>query len=360
MSSEPINQNSIGLLVVDQISAMLAYWDRNLVCRFANSAYRDWFGKTKEEMIDKMTIRELLGELYVLNEPYILGALKGIPQTFEREIKTPSGELRYSLANYYPNIINGEVLGFYVHVADITSTKLLEIELTKSNKVIKEQNERLLSFANIVSHNLKSYANNLKSILDLFLKANSPAEKDIMLNFLKGISNGFTTTINHLSQIVDIQNQSGLNLQHIKLYDLIKHSMEILNFEIEESQAVILNNVPQEVIILANPAYTESIILNLLTNAIKYRHPLRHPEIKLMAMVRNNGLEFRVADNGLGINLKKYKNDIFGMYKTFHGNSDAKGIGLYITKLQVEGMGGKIEIESEENVGSTFIITFNQ
>ena len=162
MPSEKSNLESIGLLVADHVSAMLAYWDKDLICRFANAAYRDWFGKTREEMVGKITIKELLGPIYNQNLPYILGALEGKPQTFEREIPIPTGGVRHSIANYFPDVVNGEVRGFFVHVADITHLKLLERELTKSNEIISEQNKRLLNFANIVSHNLKSYAGNHK------------------------------------------------------------------------------------------------------------------------------------------------------------------------------------------------------
>jgi PAS domain S-box-containing protein len=133
---------------------MLAYWDKDLICRFANTAYMDWFGKRKEDMIGKITIKELLGPLYVPNKPYIDKVLQGEPQTFERDNRTPSGSVRSSLANYFPHTVNGEVLGFVVHVADISIVKSLENELIRSNKIISDQNKRLLNFANVVSHNL--------------------------------------------------------------------------------------------------------------------------------------------------------------------------------------------------------------
>ena len=101
--------NNIGLLVTDRVEAMLAYWDLNLVCKFANNAYMDWFGKSREEMVDKMTLEELLGPLYQKNLPYIREALKGNTQHFEREIKTPTGEVRHSFASYYPDFHNGRV-----------------------------------------------------------------------------------------------------------------------------------------------------------------------------------------------------------------------------------------------------------
>ena len=131
------NSNELGTLVANHISAMLAYWDKDQVCRFANNAYSEWFGKSSAEMMDKITLKELLGPLYEKNLPFIEQAYKGIPQQFDREIKVPNGEIRHSIANYYPDILNGQVIGVFVHVADITSIKKLERERTASEKKFK-------------------------------------------------------------------------------------------------------------------------------------------------------------------------------------------------------------------------------
>ena len=358
MLSEQAKLESIGLLVADHVSAMLAYWDKNLVCRFANAAYRDWFGKTREEMVGKVTIKELLGPIYDKNLPYILGALGGKPQTFEREITIPSGGTRYSIANYFPDIVNGEVQGFFVHVADITNLKLLERELTKSNEIIGEQNQRLLNFANIVSHNLKSYAGNLKSILDLFQKSESEEEKKVMFNYLQNISKQFSTTVNHLTEIVNIENQPELTLEQINVYDYVAQTIDVLRIQIDSTNSIIQNNVSRNLTLQTNPAYMESIVLNLLTNAIKYRHPAKKLVVEIDAILKNNELQLVIKDNGRGINLEKHKHEIFGLHKTFHGNSDAKGVGLFITKLQVEALNGRIELKSKENEGTSFIIHF--
>ena len=111
-------------IVCDAAPAMLAYWDRDQRCRFANQAYLRWFGRTPEEMMGT-TLRELLGpKLYALNLPYIEAALRGERQEFEREIPHPSGgEPRHSLATYVPHIENGVVQGFCVHVAEITALR---------------------------------------------------------------------------------------------------------------------------------------------------------------------------------------------------------------------------------------------
>lgn len=359
MGTEKKDISILGIEVADHITAMLAYWDKDLVCRFANSAYVDWFGKKKEEMVDKITIKELLGPLFEKNLPFIFGALKGEIQTFEREIPLPTGGTRHSLANYYPDIVNGEVIGFFVHVADVTPLKLLEMELMSSNERTNEQNKRLLNFSNIVSHNLKSYSNNLASILNLYSSANSESEKNKMFGFLKRISEGFSSTVNHLNEITRSQNLAKINPVRINLNEYIEKSKEALLIQIESTNAVIKNNVHKEIEILANPAYMESILLNLLTNAIKYRQQDKPPMIELTCDKDTDKIILKIKDNGKGINLEKHGDDLFGMYKTFHGNSDAEGIGLFITKYQIETMGGQIQVESKENIGTTFTLFFN-
>lgn len=343
--------NEFGLLVADHVSAMLAYWDKNLICRFANKSYLEWFGKKREDMIDKMTIQELLGPLFQQNLPYITGVLQGIPQTFEREIPVPGGQgIRHSLANYVPHIADGEVQGFFVHVADISPTKVLEERL-------KAKNRRLLNFANTVSHNLRSYANNFTGILDLCEYAKTENERQQMIRHLKALSKAFSSTIANLSEIVDVENQGVLKLQPIDLYKSIETACQILKFQIENSNAIVLNTIARGLMVNANAAYLESIILNLVTNAIKYQQPNRYPIIEFDCYsFGKEDLILKVRDNGLGINLAKYKDQLFGLFKTFHGNKDAKGIGLYITKFQVEAMGGQIDVESVEMKGSTFII----
>ena len=145
--------------VASNTNAMLAYWDKNLICRFANNAYMEWFGRTPEEMIGRMTLPQLLGpSLYEKNVSYITGALEGKVQVFERNIITPAGEYRDSLATYNPDIIDGEVAGFFVHVADITQLKSFHqkdphTEITPSPGNIDSPDEIL----NAVEKTLRSY-----------------------------------------------------------------------------------------------------------------------------------------------------------------------------------------------------------
>ena len=119
----------IVLRLVDHLDAMVAYWDSRQVCVFANNAYRDWLGKSREQIVG-LTLQELLGpSLYALNLPYIQAAYAGQKQVFEREISAPDGRLRHCLATYTPDIVDGVVRGIFVHAADVTPLKVLEQEL---------------------------------------------------------------------------------------------------------------------------------------------------------------------------------------------------------------------------------------
>ncbi len=112
--------------LVDHLPSMLAYWDRDLRCRFANQAYERWFGVDPNGLIGTRLQDLLGGELFALNEPYIRAALAGTTQEFERIVPGPGGVKRHSLATYVPDVVDGEVVGFMAHVTEVTRIKEAE------------------------------------------------------------------------------------------------------------------------------------------------------------------------------------------------------------------------------------------
>lgn len=242
---------------------------------------------------------------------------------------------------------------------DINQLKEKEIELGNTINIIVSQNNRLNNFAHIVSHNLRSHASNLKMLLDLF-KTAEENEREEMLQHLEAISDGLTITISHLKELVEIQTEIKNVKEKLNLRHYLKNILNILHNEIKKHGVNIEINIPLDVTVDYNPAYLESILLNFTTNAIKYSSPEREPMISYDFEIIDGQKVLCVSDNGLGIDLKKHKNALFGMYKTFHKNQNARGIGLFITKNQVEAMGGKIEVISESNKGTTFKIYFNE
>jgi len=137
--------------ITDALPGLLAYWDKDLVCRFANKGYLEWFGKSPEEVVGH-TIRDLLGDhLLALNEPYIRGALAGQRQSFERSLTKADGSIGYTWANYIPDIDpHGTIFGFYVLVTDVTKLKEAEADLRLAAAAFNTQEAIVITDANSV------------------------------------------------------------------------------------------------------------------------------------------------------------------------------------------------------------------
>ena len=239
---------------------------------------------------------------------------------------------------------------------DITKTKEIEKDLNTSFSLVKEQNERLLNFSYIVSHNLRSHTSNISSLINLIEITDDIEEKEEMTELLKLASNSLNDTLLNLNEVVNIQTNITLTVEKINLLNYVETTLAVLSGQIKTNNVTIINLVNNEVEIKYNSAYIESILYNVISNAIRYSHKERNSIITIRYYKENESKVLEIADNGIGIDLLKNKNKIFGMYKTFSNSEDSRGIGLFITKNQVEAMGGKITVQSELNVGTTFKI----
>lgn len=241
-------------------------------------------------------------------------------------------------------------------VEDITEKKKAEEELNQSFMLVSEQNKRLLNFSYIVSHNLRSHTSNIQLIADLLENSKSKDEQDEMITLLKKVSQSLDETMRNLNEVVNIRNNINLKIENLNLNNFIENTLSLLKPQIENKSAIVENNASDDIFIEYNRAYLESILHNFISNALRYSHPDRNPIITLS--FNKNEKSLSIKDNGIGIDLKRNKEDLFGMYKTFNNNPDAKGLGLFLTKNQIDAMGGKIETESELGIGTNFIIYF--
>jgi PAS domain S-box-containing protein len=241
---------------------------------------------------------------------------------------------------------------------DITKRKKNETELNISLDIVGEQNKRLMNFAHIVSHNLRNHAGTITMLLEMFSLEESEEEKEEYLNHLQNASSRLNETIADLNEIIDEQYKNLKVEREVNLKECIDKTKQILTTDIKTLRVTFEEDIPEGLSFKYNPAYIESILLNLLSNALKYRNPDRKPVITLKAWQEDKNVHFSVSDNGLGIDLDKHGHNLFGMYKTFHENENSKGIGLFITKNQIESLGGSIEVESKVGEESTFKIVF--
>jgi signal transduction histidine kinase len=241
-------------------------------------------------------------------------------------------------------------------IQDIDVIKKNENKLKSSLTNVSQQNKRLENFAYIVSHNLRSYVGNLEIMVNLHEEASALEDRSEIFNHIKMVSGTLSNMIQHLNEIVKIDTEKNSEKTLIEFDLLFKNIVNALQTNIQNAGAIVRYDFSKCKSVRYLPAYLESIFHNLLTNSLKYRHPDRSPIITSQSKIENGHVYIIFEDNGLGIDMEKYGDKIFGMYQTFHKNPDAQGIGLYITRNQIEALGGDIQVESKLNVGTRFVI----
>ncbi|MDV7140929.1 PAS domain S-box protein [Maribacter sp. TH_r10] len=255
---------------------------------------------------------------------------------------------------------NGKAYGLVGISLDISELKQKEEELRSLINVTSLQNKKLINFAHIVSHNLRSHSANFSMLLEFMINENNEEEKRTLTKMLVEASDNLLETLDNLNEVLAINSNVNLKKSSLNLNHNLNKIKQNLAVFLKDKNVKIINNIPDHTNIQAIPAYAESILMNFITNAVKYKSPDRDPVIKLGVTQKSGYTILSIEDNGMGIDLKKYGEKLFGLYKTFHDNPDAKGIGLYMSKNQIEAMNGKITVTSKVGIGSTFNIYFNE
>ncbi len=323
-----------------------------------NDSVCDIFGYTRPELfnmdIDNMVFIEDLGVHEKKYEKLIHGKIDKyrIKQRYFHKDGTIIWVLIYVSLVYFKEGRPHMIWQF----TDITKRQKNQDKLKAMLSVAKEQNDRLTSFADIVTHNLRSHSGNLSAITD-FLEEDFPDlnENDYFQLLRKAVKN-LQETVSHLTQVAKIKEIDPSKMKALNLYSYVQKAMYNIIALAQNANAIIYNEIDEDLNVRAIPAYLDSIVLNFLTNAIKYKSDERTPIIEISSELKGGFVIFKVKDNGLGIDMEKFGDKVFEMYKTFHYNEDAIGIGLFITKNHIESLGGRVEVQSEVGVGTEFTI----
>ncbi len=262
---------------------------------------------------------------------------------------------------------NGKPYQYVAIRSDITERKKVEEHLKLSNEraidhanELEAKNRQLVDFCNIVSHNLRAPLINITMLIDFLQQCKTEEEKMEIQNKMKPVVNHLMEVFNELVESIQIKQDTSLTIDKNNAVDTINKVLIGLEAQIKEYKAHVSVDTKKAPEIYFPAKYFESILMNLLSNALKYKSPDRRLSIDLKTEKGpKNSIVLSVKDNGLGIDLKLHRDQLFKIRKTFHKHPDAKGFGLFMTKTQIEAMGGKIWVDSEPNQGTTFYIQFN-
>lgn len=249
-----------------------------------------------------------------------------------------------------------EIIGICISIMDITKKKNEELTRIKITEDLLQRNRDLEQFAYIVSHNLRAPVANILG-LNLMLNDNpSETERDVLIEKLNKSTLRLDEVIKDLNSILQIRREVSELKTEIFFEVLVRNVLESID------SIISTNNIEFELNFSKAPkanlirTYIGSVFFNLITNSIKYSKPDILTKIKISSEYENGNVIIYYTDNGIGIDLSKYKDQVFGLYKKFNNEVEGKGLGLFMVKTQIEVMGGSISVDSTVNVGTSFKI----
>ena len=328
---------------------------------FVNSAFNDMTGYSAAEVIGKSSSMFFGKKSDILELDKLKTAIQEYKECFIEIIsyKKNGEEFWVNFSMIPVTDKEGEHSHWISIQRDITEEKEKEKEREQLIRELTQNNKDLKQFSYITSHNLRAPLSNLTGLLNLIddISIEDPELKEIISGFSKS-THLLNETINDLVKVIIIKDNPSIQKEKVLIKDIFENVFNQLSFLISVHKPILKIDLEDVTILDINKSYLESIFLNLLTNAIKYREPKRQLKISAITTVEKDEFIITFKDNGIGIDLEKNKDKIFGLYQRFHNYSDSKGLGLYLVKSQVESMGGTISVDSAVGKGTTFTIIF--
>jgi len=260
----------------------------------------------------------------------------------------------------FTNMLHDEnIKAIVCNFRDITAQKNAEMEREKVTLDLVQRNKDLEQFAYIISHNLRAPVANITGLSNLLQDTVTEDQEgaDILKALTKSVSH-LDEVIIDLNHILQVSNEVNDKIETVSLSQLFKEIQAGLSSIIKKNEATLKCDFNEVENIWSLKGFLYSIFQNLITNSLKYHRPGVPPLVTIRSELKEDHILIYFKDNGNGIDLKKFGNHMFGLYKRFDRSVKGKGIGLFMVKMQVERLGGTISVESELNAGTEFTLKF--
>jgi PAS domain S-box-containing protein len=344
-------------IILENSSELIHTIDSDGKLIWANRSWKEKLGVSDKniegfslvDFLDKDTFEEFKSVMPRLNNGEIITDLDCV-------FLSTNGSSLSLQGRAIPYYKDQKIVGSQAYLHDITLIKKAELDLKNLLELTQNQNNRLRNFTHIVSHNLRSHSSNLIGLIKLLSIEWPSFKENVYFSNLESAVNNLMDVIQNLSEVANIQTDDQKKYVEIDIHNTVKKVISSI-YGLAQNAGVDIRFESQDSLsVIGDNAYLESVVLNLLTNAIKYKSDKRKPFVEIKITQEGDFVCLKFIDNGLGIDLERQGRKIFGMYKTFHKHPDARGVGLFLTKNQVEAMGGKIEVESKVDEGTVFTL----
>lgn len=336
--------------------------DEHLKVLYASPSVQRMLGyeSTSEyrEMLDSITHPD---DVEIVTQTYRkLMSQPGVPFFITLRLRKRDGVYIWTEGTVTNMLHNASVRGIVSNFRDVTERKENELQREKITLDLIERNQNLEQYAYIVSHNLRGPVANILGIANLMeMTGCTGLDKEQSLGHLFDSARRLDDVIKDLNMILQMRQGINETREDVVLEDLIKDIELSINDLVKKSKVEISTNFTKMRSMITVRSYLYSIFYNLITNSIKYKQEGTRPVIRISSEVNGDHTRLKFVDNGIGIDLQAHGSKLFGLYKRFHADyAEGKGIGLFMTKMQVEALGGKISVKSQVNIGTEFIIEF--
>ena len=345
--------------IIENMNLGLMEVDNNEIILNVNNAFVKMCGYSPEELVG-FKARDIL--LDVKKQDFmkekVKSRKKGQNDLYEMEIQTKTGETKYWLISGGVNTnISGEVIGSIGIHLDITELKMLNIKADSLINDLTVRNEELSHYAHIVSHDLKTPLRTISTCLNWLLEDNTDTldkESKGYIDTVEEAINDMDKLISSTLQYTEIRTSRKVATEQLPLQTVVDSIISFLTKN--EKNDFNFNVVKPLPVINLTEVKARQVFQNLIENAYKYRDQTKKGFVNIDWKEDNGFYQFSIQDNGIGIDQEHY-DLVFEAFKKLNNRTDSSGIGLFIIKKVITSGGGKIWIESEKGVGTTFFFT---
>ncbi|MBA3986289.1 MAG: PAS domain S-box protein [Flavobacteriales bacterium] len=333
--------------------ALIVGFDWKII--YTNNAWLRHAKYTRKEVLGFTLMEKFSGyeqtEFYKVQEKCMN---ERVPVHIENKFTFPDGSEGWFEVTAQPSFE-----GIFIMTIDITERKKAESERVKMISDIVQRNSDLEQFSYIVSHNLRAPAANIIGLAEILQDETltSQEQKELLQGLSKSIA-ALDIVIKDINKILQVKSEVNKKKEILIFSKLVNDIMISIGNLIDKDRVSIISDFSEVDEIYSIKVYIHSIFYNLISNSIKYGKQNEPPLIEIKSKKENGKIILTFKDNGLGIDIKKQGDKIFGLYRRFHSHVEGKGMGLFMVKTQVESLGGKITIASELNKGTEFTIVF--
>ena len=345
--------------IIENMNLGLMEVDNNEIILNVNNAFSNMCGYSPEELVG-FKARDIL--LDDKNQEYmqqkVISRQEGVKDLYEMEILTKTGETKYWLISGGPNTnINGEIIGSIGIHLDITELKMLNIKADSLINDLTVRNEELSHYAHIVSHDLKTPLRTISTCLNWLLEDNTDTldkESKGYIDTVEEAINDMDKLISSTLQYTEIRTSRKVAAEQLQLQTVVD---SIISFLTKNKKSAFNFNVVKPLpVINLTEVKARQVFQNLIENAYKYRDETKNSFVNIDWKEDNGFYQFSIQDNGIGIGQEHF-DLVFEAFKKLNNRTDSSGIGLFIIKKVITSGGGKIWVESEKGVGTTFFFT---